>query len=229
MTFILPLHSSPRPPRFPLLSPAIFPLSTLSQAPRALFAAAAVLLFTACQTPVVESRVLTGDRAFSQSRFDEAGEAWVEDDPAMEAGMLFRHAILCAKRRPACLPEDERALLAAIARDHSQSVFGVAVTRLFALEKRLGEAQSLEPLLDECLRTSMSIDDRRERAIAERDATQAALEEAEAKLTRLSRLAELQSFVQEVQRLQAELEAQKQENARLTEELDALKRIDLEN
>ena len=123
----------------------------------------------------------------------------------------------------------ERALLTAIARDHSQSVFGVAVTRLFALEKRLGEAQSLEPLLDECLRTSMSIDDRRERAIAERDATQAALEEAEAKLTRLSRLAELQSFVQEVQRLQAELEAQKQENARLTEELDALKRIDLEN
>lgn len=202
---------------------------TPSQALCALLSIAALLVPTACQTPVVESQLSIGDRAFAESRFEAAAEAWSEEDPAMEAALLFRHALLCSMRRPACLPEDERALFSAIARDHASSVFGVAAARLIALQDRLDEARSLEPLLDECLRTGMSIDAELEEARAAKEATLEELHAAEAQLTKLSRLAELQSFAQEVQRLQAELEAQKQENLRLIEELDALKRIDLRN
>ena len=209
--------------------PAICILLSPAQALCALLTTAALLVHTACQTPVVESRLSIGDRAFADSRFEEAAEAWSEDDPALEAALLFRHALLCSKRRPACLPEDEQALLAAIARDHASSVFGAVAGRLLALQEQLDQARGLEPLLDECLRTSMAIDAELEAVRAARAAVLEDLHEAESQLTKLSRLAELQSFAQEVQRLQAELEAQKQENLRLIEELDALKRIDLRN
>lgn len=204
-------------------------MTTPAQALCALLTTAALLASAACQTPVAESGISIGDRAFAAGRYEDAAAAWAEDDPQLEPALLFRHALLCSRRRPACLPEDERALLLAVARDHAASVFGAAAERLLALQERLSAAQSLEPLLDECLRTSMSIDAQLEEVRAAHAAALEALQEAEAQLTKLSRLAEIQSFAQEVQRLQAELEAQRQENLRLIEELDALKRIDLRN
>ncbi|MDR0965836.1 MAG: hypothetical protein LBM75_04950, partial [Myxococcales bacterium] len=148
----------------------------------------------ACQTPVAESRLRVGDRAFAEGRFEDAAAAWSDDDPAIEAALLFRHALLCQKRDPPCLPEDERALLQTVARDYPTNVFGISARLQLELEKEIAQALAFEPLLDECLRMSIDLDARLDAERASKTATDEELRAAQAQLTKLSRLAELQSF-----------------------------------
>ena len=192
-------------------------------------AALAVLSLCACRTPAAESTFQVGDRAFAEGRFEEAGDVWTDESPDSEAALLFRHAVLCAKLTPPCLPGDVQAIFEALARDYPQTVFGEAAARRIALQRSLAEAKALAPVLAQCRRDAAAADEKLTAEKAEKEAAAEALHAAQAQLTKLSKLAELQSFEQEVQRLQGELEAERQERERLVEELDALKRIDLRN